>query len=307
VLVHIVILTFNNSQDTGECLDSLAGLAYPDFAVTVVDNGSCDGSLERLRRDYPQVTFIRNEENLGFSAGNNVGIRHALQAGADLIWLLNNDTVVHPAALSRLVEAAEAAPRAGILGSKVYFYSEPERVHFAGGRVKKSLGRGIHLGMDGLDDGREGPAVESDFVTGASLAVRAEMIRQVGLLDPGFFLYLEDLDWCLRARRAGWRVLYVPSSRIWHKVNATAVRRRPLIIYYVCRNSLECCRKNFPAWLPLVFLSVSRDFALNYLARYLAKGRDPAVLEHARMGLRGIGDFMRRRMGAYRDRGRGEG
>lgn len=297
--VTIIVLSYNNYEDTAECLDSLATLEYPDYAVTVIDNGSTDDSARKIEKRFPDYRFIVNEANLGYAEGNNVGLRRALKEGADLVWLLNNDTVVHPAALSRLVEAAEADPRAGLIGSQVYFYSEPERIHFAGGKLSRPKGLGLHLGMGSVDEGSDRLVRETDFVTGASLMARSSMIRQVGLLDAGFFLYMEDLDWALRAKKSGWKVVLAPASHIRHKVGETSLQRRPLIIYYVCRNSLKCCRKNYPRWLPVVILVDFQRFVLNYLGRYLLYGRAPGELDHARMGWRGIADFLAGRTGEF--------
>lgn len=293
--IAIIVLNYNNHRDTAECLRSLAGLDYPDYSVTVVDNCSSDGSAERLSGEFPHVFFLCNHTNLGFADGNNQGIRHALEEGADLVWLLNNDTVVEPGALRGLVEAAEAEPRAGILGSVVYYYDQPERVNFAGGRVVRYLGKGIHLTT--LTEGAA--PFETDFVTGASLMVRADAAGEAGVLDGRFFLYMEDLDWCQRMKKAGWKVIMVPSSRVRHKINETTGRDRPRIIYYVCRNSLLCCRKNFPVWLPVVMAAALRRYVVNYLGRYALSRFDRRELEHARMGLKGITDFLRGRGGAY--------
>ncbi len=291
----IIVLSYNNYQDTAECLRSLAELDYPDYAVTVVDNRSSDGSADRLSEEFPHAFFIRNDANMGFAEGNNRGIRHALEEGADLIWLLNNDTVVEPATLRSLVEAAEADPRAGILGSMIYHYDKPGCVDFAGGRVARHLGKGIHLTSD-----TEGTApFETGFATGASLMAKAGAVREVGMLDGRFFLYLEDLDWCLRVKKAGWNVVMVPSSRVWHKINETTGRDRPRIIYYVCRNSLLCCRKNFPAWLPVVMVTAFQRYVLNYLGRFLLSGLDRSELRYAHMGLKGMADFLRGYGGAY--------
>ena len=131
--------------------------------------------------------------------------------------------MVHPAALSRLVEAAEADPRAGLIGSQIYFHASPNRIHFAGGRLSRTRGLGLHLGLGSVDEGLDRPVRETDFVTGASLLVRSSMIRQVGLLDAGFFLYMEDLDWALRAKKSGWKVVLAPASHIWHKVGETSL------------------------------------------------------------------------------------
>lgn len=301
----ILVLTYNNYADTRECLASLAGLEYPDCEVVVVDNGSCDGSLEKLRGDFPSLTFIENGTNLGYAGGNNRGIARALERGADAVWLLNNDTVVHPEALARLAEAAASLPDAGILGSFVCCYDAPQEVHFAGGKLVKGKGKGRHIGGEVRGPYPDRPQ-RTDFVTGASLLARREMIEEVGALDESFFLYLEDVDWALRARRAGWATYVVPGSRVWHKINRTTQMARPRIIYYVCRNSLYLCRRHFPLRLPQVLGWCLYSYVASYLVKWVLGGFDPGALAYLRMGWRGVGDFLAGRMGEYVDSMMGE-
>ena len=299
--VFIIVLTYNNYEDTRECLDSIAKLDYHPREVVVVDNNSLDGSLEKLKRDHPDLIYIENAANLGFSGGNNAGIRYALERGADLVWLLNNDTVVDPEALTRLVEAAGILGDAGILGSMNYYYDFPDRIHFAGGEMVKGKGKGRHIGGEEVEDYYLDSPLLTDFVTGASLLARREMIEEVGLLDESYFLYLEDADWALRARRKGWRAYLVPDSKIWHKVNLTTSQLRPRIIYYVCRNSLYLCRRHFPTYLPLVMLWCVYSYILSYLARWVLEGFSHEPLQYLRNSWKGCRDFFRGRMGEYEE------
>jgi len=301
--VEAIVLNHDNYEDTAECLASLAALDYPDCRVTVVDNGSTDGSDRRLREEFPWARFILNGENLGYAEGNNRGIETALEEGADLVWLLNNDTVVEKETLGALVRAAAENPRAGLFGSVVCRYDDPGKVESAGGRRVRHRVRNLTAKTSSGTGSHGAEPFEADFVTGASLMARSSAVREIGLLDPSYFLYFEDTDWCLRARRAGWQVLVVPASRVLHKGGRTTRRDKPVLIYYVCRNSLSCCRRHYPAWLPLALASCLRRFVFNYLVRYIMRGFDAEELRCMSMGLRGILDFLRGRSGRLEERG----
>jgi GT2 family glycosyltransferase len=209
--VTVVLLNWNEWNDTSLCLSSLQHLDYPNFQVVVVDNGSKDDSAARIREVYPWVHLIENGKNLGFTGGCNTGIRHGLGQGADFIWLLNNDTTVDPGALSALVEKAETDPRIGAVGSAIYYMQQRERMQcWGGGYVNFWLGRAGHF-IEQVDDD------EVEFITGCSLLISRAAIDKIGTLDEGFFIYWEDSDICFRLRRAGWRLAVAGQSKIWHK------------------------------------------------------------------------------------------
>ncbi|NPV58101.1 MAG: glycosyltransferase family 2 protein [Actinobacteria bacterium] len=300
--VCAVVLNHNNYPDTRECIESLQSLNIPPmvhFSILLVDSGSRDGSPEALQSEFPHLACIVSKENLGYAGGNNLGIESALREGADWIWLLNNDTVVHPDALAHLVSAAKRTSEVGILGSIVYDYDDRGRVQFAGGKLNKLRGTG--RGLDAAHNGacKLGGVVECDFVTGASLLARKKMIEDVGLLDEALFLYLEDLDWALRAKKQGWKVFCVRDSVVWHKGNSTSSRVRPLIIYYVSRNSLYICKKHFPLCFPAVLFNCIRLRVFNFLIKGVYKGFEKEDFLYARMGMKGIIDFFQGKMGRY--------
>ena len=240
-LISVVVLNWNGAEDTLACLDSLAALTYPDFNVVVVDNGSTDGSEVRLRNysaPYP-MTLLETRRNLGYAGGNNIGARYALQHGADFVLILNNDTTVAPDLLGRLVDAAQRSPDAGVFGARVMYFDRPEFVWFDGARWSKSSlqmewpGQGEPEANLGTGDH------ETDYVCGAALIFRAEVARQIGLLDEAFFLVWEEVDWCFRARKAGWRSTVVPAAKVWHKIGASfGTESSPLRMYFSVRNEL---------------------------------------------------------------------
>ena len=217
-----MVLAWNGKPLTLECLDSLAALRYENASVILVDNASADGTADAVRKAHgDRVAVIENEENLGFARGNNVGIRRALDEGADFVLLLNNDTVVDPALLDRLVEVIAGSDEIGIVGPKIYYASPPDRIWFAGGEVLLSRGLSRHIGIRERDTGRYDSIRDVDYVTGCALLARREVFEKIGYLDPVFAAYYEDTDFCMRARRAGFRVVYAPAGKVWHKISAS--------------------------------------------------------------------------------------
>ena len=250
--IGIVIVNWNGKHDTLVCLDSLRTMRRQgaEVRIIVVDNGSTDNSPAVIRRTHPEVRIIPLSLNLGFSGGNNVGIKAALTDGADHVWLLNNDTVVDSEALTLLRGLDEGD--AGIAGSKIYFakgkefhharYSERERgrvIWYAGGIIDWQNMYASHRGVDDVDSGQYDAVIDTPFVTGCSMMVRKRVFESTGLLDDRFYLYLEDVDFCLRAKRRGIRLLYVPTSVVWHiGAGSTGGAGNPLHDYYLTRNRL---------------------------------------------------------------------
>jgi GT2 family glycosyltransferase len=237
-LVYIVLLNWNGWRDTIECVESCRRLDYCYFRVLIVDNGSTDGSESILCERFPELDFIQAGANLGFAGGNNLGIRYALERGADFVWLLNNDTTVAPEALSELVRVASSDERAGIVGSKLYYYDQPTIIAFAGGEWKQTPLYPRHRGMDEEDRGQYGSVAEVDFITGCSLLIKAAVIQDIGEMQDSYFLYWEDIDWNATADEHGWKIMFAPASHVWHKVSATTDTLPGIKDYYGVRNRL---------------------------------------------------------------------
>ena len=247
--VEVIVLNWNGLQDTLACLASLARVDYPRVRITVVDNGSIDGSPALLRQRFPGLTVIETGENLGYASGNNVGLRCAVERGADYVLLLNNDTEVAPDFLRRMVEVADADPRVGVAGPTIYYYDQPQLIWSAGGAIDWARGRTQMIGLGELDEGQFGTEPrEVDFITGCALLVRREALERVGLLDGQFFLYYEEVEWCVRVRRGGFKVLHVPGARVWHKIPLDARGDSPEVHYYMTRNRLLFLRLTGAGW-----------------------------------------------------------
>ncbi|MBB6097613.1 hypothetical protein HNR42_001030 [Deinobacterium chartae] len=236
-VVYIVLLNWNGWADTIACLQSLRTLHTP-HRVVVVDNASRNDSVSRIKQAFPEIPVLQSGGNLGFSGGNNVGIRHALEAGADYVWLLNNDTLVFPDSLEELLKTADQCPGAGVIGSVLYYLEQPERVQaWGGGKIIMPLGIARHY-LEAQ------PLGKTSYITGASMLIRREVLEQVGLLDDGFFMYWEDTDYSFRVRRAGWEIAVAPGSKILHKESASLGQYNPVTIGYRNRSALRFFRKH---------------------------------------------------------------
>ena len=250
--IFSIILNWNGKDDTIACLTSLQKIKKTEDSLTVVvvDNGSTNDSVSAIRSAHPWVTLLEAKANLGFTGGNNIGISYALDHGADLVWMLNNDTIVEKNVLS--FTSAFTDPKVGAAGCKIYFapgheyhvdrYSKSEQgkvFWYAGGIIDWNNMYASHRGVDEVDRGQYDRQEETPFITGCSLIIRSSVIRQTGMFDDKFYLYLEDLDWCLRIQHAGWKTVYVPTSVVWH-VNAGSSGKpgNPLHEYYFTRNRL---------------------------------------------------------------------
>jgi GT2 family glycosyltransferase len=251
--VTIIVLNWNGLNDTLDCLESLGQLDYKNYKVVVVDNGSVDGSVPVIRERFPGVTIVENGENLGYAGGNNVGLRYAMAQGADYALLLNNDTVVDPAFLRVLVDEVQAEPAVGIAGPTIYYHERPDVIWSAGGAIDWQRGSTRMVGLDEWDEGQFGAEPRPvDFVTGCAMLVRRAVMEQVGLLDERFFAYYEEAEWCVRAARAGYKILHVPLARMWHKISPSTQADSPLVHYYMTRNRLLFLRAagaGLRAWL----------------------------------------------------------
>lgn len=300
--IYIVIVNWNGWKDTIECLDSLLLLEYPDFKVVICDNGSDDDSVLELRGwcerslgfDSPtwQVlsrsdaengggspeawfTLVRNGDNLGFGGGTNSGLRYALARGdAGFCWLLNNDTVVDPRALTAMVDRLAEKPDAGMCGSTLREYYDRSRIQALGGATYfKWLGLAWHIGRTIQGNILPDKALvekKMDYVAGASLLVRTEYLISVGLMAEDYFLYFEEIDWVWRGS-ARYTLAYAPESIVYHKVGASiGTTANPLgksfqCDYYTLRNRLLFSRRHCPSVLPGVYLFLVVELAVRVI------------------------------------------
>lgn len=213
----VIIPVWNGREYLPACLDALLAQDYPDFEVIVVDNASVDGSADLVAERYPQVRLIRNAQNLGFAGGCNIGLK---TAHGDIFILLNEDTVVQPGWLQALVKALQR-PEVGVVGCKI-LYPDGKTIQHAGGWIEWPLGLAHHYGQGEEDNGQWDEPRQVEYVTGAAMAFRRDVLERVGPLDEEFWpAYFEDVDFCFRVREAGFEVWYMPEAVVLHKGTVT--------------------------------------------------------------------------------------
>jgi GT2 family glycosyltransferase len=216
--VSIVVLNHNQYALTRDCLRSLAVVSYPAFDVILVDNGSTDGSCERLRGEFPDVETLSLSDNLGVAGGRNTGARKALEEGADYVLFLDNDTIVSPECLTELIAVSESDPSIGAAAPAVYVHDNPVTIFSMGGIYYPRLAHSRLRDMGQRATGVADNVIESDWLGGVAILNKRELFERVGFLDEDFFPYgPEDLDWGLRVRRAGYKVVVAPRAIVWHR------------------------------------------------------------------------------------------
>jgi len=284
--ISIILVNYNTERDTKECLKSLKDLKTKGFKykIIVVDNGS-KKSLSLSKDLSKNVELVRSESNLGFTGGNNLGIKFAFDTyNSDYILLLNNDTYVDQDFLVQLYLAAQAKPEQGLISPKIYFaknrefhrsdYSTAERgnvLWYGGGSVDWPNVLCFHRGVDEVDRGQFNAQTTSDFATGCCILVRREVLEKIGLFDQRFFLYLEDVDLSVRTQTAGYEIGFCSSAMIWHKnAGSSGGSGSPLQQYYQTRNRLLFALKHAT---PRVKLVIAK-----YIFKLLLSGTKPEKL-----------------------------
>lgn len=297
IKVFIVILNFNGWQNTIECLFSLSKLDIPKNIVVesiVVDNASSDSSVKKIKEEFPKLIMIENQTNLGFTGGNNEGVRLALASGADFVMLLNNDTIVHSDLVKNLLEPLGHDNVGGVV-PKIYFekgyefhknrYKDQEHgkvIWYAGGKMDWDNLIGENIGVDEVDSGQFDVRMEIELATGCCFMVRSDVLKNVGMLDDRYFLYYEDADLSQRIKKAGFKIIYTPAAILWHKnAESSGGSGSDLQDYYITRNRLLFGMSYAPMRTKLALLRESLNL--------LRTGR--------KWQRRGVRDFYLRRFG----------
>lgn len=265
--VAAIVLNWNGRDNTLACLDSLSATDYPALELIVVDNASTDNSVLAIGAAVPQAKMLRNEHNLGYAGGNNVGIAYALSGPAAYVLIINNDTRVHREFVHELVRAGEIHLRAGALIPKIYRWDDPKRIWAAGARWCRVPPRVKIIGLNAPDASVFDRSRELEYATGCAWLIRREALQTVDGLDSGYFMYQEDYDFCYRLREKGYTLRFVPTAKVWHQVSAGLGLRSAHWWYQWSRSVVRFYRiKNrFPAhWLVL--------FAGWVMLRELVKG-----------------------------------
>lgn len=256
-LTAIVIVHHNCSDVLEACMASLGALDYPNHAAIVVESGSSADESARARGIAARAgaLFVVSPENGGFAAGCNIGIRHARYLGAEFVWLLNPDTTVEPAALSSLVRVVSSSSAPAICGSKVLYapeevfqqsgFAAPARIWGIGGAIDREHRQVAMRGSGESDCGQYDSLSPCDYIPGCSMLARLATFEHVGRLDERYFLYFEETDWCVRARRLGCALLIEPKSVVWHHFDDSKLNT-PATTYYYNRSRLRFWRSMLP-------------------------------------------------------------
>lgn len=285
--VTVMTLNWNNGEDIQECVAALHSMTYPNYDVVVIDNGSTDGSLAALRAHHPVMAILENGRNLGYAAGFNAGLRYAFERGADFCLLVNSDAMIDPEALTEMVRVAEGDAKIGLVTGKVYWYSRPDVFQTAGRYTDPILLAGQHVASGEVDRGQCDEVRDFEFVDDVYLLFRREVFEQVGGYSTIFPVYYGITDLCARVRRAGFRIVYAPGSKIWHKgiignENVTLSASR---LYYIIGHQIpfmwrNASNKQFATYISRTLLSLPES-----VLRYIKHGNFASLWAH----LRGIG------------------
>lgn len=263
--IAAVVLNYRRVDDTLECIRSLMASEGVSLEIIVVDNCSRDGSAERIASAFPKLRILCTAANLGYAGGNNLGIRAALRDGARAILVINNDCTVERHTVARMVEAA-ASGGAGIVSPKVCDYFRPDTIQYAGYRNLHFLAQGIPVGEGERDKGQYDRPRELNAAPGCAMLLSRRLCEMVGLFDEQFFSYSEELDLCRRATEEGFRIVFAPLARVWHKKAATLDEGSPDYAYYLTRGRLIYARKH------LGWCAFAAIFLPYFIAVKLVKG-----------------------------------
>ena len=293
--VAVLILNWNRREDTLRCLDSLDSGDYPSADVIVIDNASEDDSVEAIHRNHPNVRIIRNSRNLGYAAGNNVGLKFALDRNYDYVVVLNNDTVVAPNTIRLMIETAEEDPSIGIVGPAIPYLGSPDLIWSVGGKIDWKHGEVISTFYDQPLSSLPVSSFEVAHVTGCCMLLRSDAIRRAGLLDPRFFMYYEETEWCVRITRSGYRAVVNPAAVVWHDIDPHGQLGSKNVAYYMTRNRLlflRATRAPLRAWIHTLAAQLRTVVALfiRPTSRARMRGRMPMVFA--------LRDFLLGRYGA---------
>jgi GT2 family glycosyltransferase len=275
--VTAIVVNWKLREETLKCLRSLEQLDHP-CRIIVVDNGSSDGSADYITCHFPQAELVALPSNIGFAAACNRAITHALKdTTCEYVFLFNNDAVIHPHAISELLRAAKVHPQAGILGPKMYYSDRPNTLWYAGARRRWGVLAAADTGRGQIDLGQFDTLRQVDYVFGTAMLIHRSVFERIGLFDEGFFLYLEDLDFCLRAQAAGFSLLFVPQAQIWHQGSASTSHNPAMRKYHTVKSTSYFLRKHtsLASSLPVIIfwmLVLFRDILID-----LAQGKSSVI------------------------------
>lgn len=282
-LVSIITINYNQPGLTAQLLASLRHITYPNVEVWVVDNASTDAPIDAIIPYFPEVHFIKNCQNLGFAGGNNIA---AKQAHGQYLLFINNDVEVCPHFLEPLVKRLQSDESIGMVSPKIKYFEAPHLIQYAGStEINPFTVRGRFVGHQQPDGDAYAHSTPTAYIHGASMLVSRRVIDKIGYMNPDYFLYYEELDWCARARRNGFKIWYEATSVVWHKESMTTGKNSTLKIYYQTKNRLKFLRHNSLWWQQIAGLSFIFLLAIpkNIIAFVYQKRPDLAKASYAAM------------------------
>ena len=297
-LIAIIIVNWNGCAHTLECISSVQNIDYANFKIIVIDNGSSDTSLADIQKRYPDVTCLPMHQNLGFAEGSNVGIRYALALHAERLFLLNNDTIVKPDVLKAFMRQNDP-----VMGGKLFCYQDRNKLDHLGGIWNEKQAQFDLVGLNAVDNGQFDQPMELDYVCGASLFAHRTVFEKIGLLEPAFFLFWEESDWCYRAKKAGFTVKTCPQAVIYHKGSASFIGNKSHTTYFDWRNRLLWIKRNcdFKTQFNIFCKILLPEIAKLYRHRFLFIFRNQldyqSKKKRLQSALQGIKDFAYARFG----------
>lgn len=295
--VAAVTINWNQASSTIECIRALQKSEHADLDIIVIDNGSVDQSVRLIGEKCPGVPVIQNRQNLGFAGGCNRGIEEALGKACDFVFLLNNDAVAAPDTISILVRHMQEQPEVGICAPMIMWHDRPEIIQMVGARMNRMTGIFRAAGMNEKDMGQYKLPIEFDMVSGCALMVRRDLFEKVGEFDEDFFCYLEEADFCFRARKAGYKITTVPQAKVFHKnALSSGGSSSPSRIYYSVRNHLRFLDKNVPP-RNLLHNYVRKLAVLTSYMAFVALRSDVPTVKGVRACFEGYKDYLRGRFG----------
>lgn len=241
--IYIILINYNNSEDTIECLISLLRCNYDDidFKILVIDNNSRPKELNKLKKFSGNYILIELQNNLGFAGANNVGIRRAIKNKIDFVLLLNNDTIVDKNFIKEMYKRAD---RNTVIVPKIYYFSDKNKIWYAGGAFNKDGDSTYHIGVGAKDNGQYEKVMQVNFASGCCMLIPLNIIKNIGLLSEEYFMYYEDADFCKRIVGNNYKILYIPYAKIWHKIgSASGGESSEFVEYYMTKSGLKFTQK----------------------------------------------------------------
>lgn len=251
--VSIIILNYNSWEDTIECIESIKDITYPNYSIIIVDNKSCDDSVINLKERFPSLKIIESNKNLGYASGNNIGIEYALKDNSEYICILNNDAIVDKNFLEPLINIFDTCNDVAAVGPCICCYNDRDKIQAMGANIN------LYTGLaQARAKGREyvnfkNKIQDVDYLGGACFLVKSEIFIKIGNIPENYFLFYEETEFCLKIKRANYRLLCVGESRVYHKGSATISKFKGLSYFFLNRNRVVFERRNANLFKRIIF------------------------------------------------------